>query len=240
MPTKDQRRQKKLSRKAAKRKAVHKELARQKQGGLAAEFARIANAPVLDCLVCETVWDEGIGNVLLSRELRNGQVAYAVFLVDVYCLGVKDVIADIRSKMSYREDLLQRLLDRNEFDEVSASYVRKLVESSVAYAHSFGLPPHRDYRIGKELFGNIDPADCDEEFEFGKDGKPFFISGPFDTPERCNRIMGNLREHCGDDNFHFTMGMPELQFISSDDGYLEDERDDFDENDENTVIEHVV
>ncbi|MBC8353017.1 MAG: hypothetical protein H8E66_13560 [Planctomycetes bacterium] len=108
---------------------------------MATEFARVANAPVLDCLVSETVWDEGIGNVLLSRELRNGQVACAVSFVDIYCLGVKDVIADIRSKMSYREELLQRLLDRSEYDEVAASYVRKLVESAVAYAHSFGLPP---------------------------------------------------------------------------------------------------
>ena len=42
--------------------------------------------------------------------------------------------------------------------------------------------------------GDIDPADCDAQFEFGHHGKPFFLSGPYDTPERCQLIASNLAE----------------------------------------------
>ena len=207
MATKDQRRQKKLERKKAKRKVVHKELARQKQGGMAAEFARIASAPIVDCLVADSLWEQGMGMVLLSRELRNGQVAFANFLVDAYCLGVKDVHAEIRSKPSYRDDIRGWLLERGSYQAVSPSHLRKLVESAVEYALDLGFSPHKDYRIGKELFGNIDASACDTEFEFGRDGKPCFIAGPNDTPERSLRIVNILNERGGPDNFHYMVGI---------------------------------
>ncbi|MBI2479540.1 MAG: hypothetical protein HYV60_13170 [Planctomycetia bacterium] len=236
MATKDQRRQKKLERKNAKRKAVHKELVRQKQGGLAAEFARIANAPIVDCLVADSLWEHGIGMVLLSRELRNGQVAFANFLVDAYCLGVKDVHAEIRSKPSYRDDVRGYLLERGSYQEVSPSHLRKLVESAVAYALDLGFAPHKDYRIGKELFGSIDASACDTEFEFGRDGKPCFIAGPHDTPERSQRIANILSERCGPDNFHFT-----IEISPGDFQMLEDDSDviDADEWEEVDDVRHL-
>jgi hypothetical protein len=212
MATKDQRRQKKLERKTAKRKAVHKELARKKQGGLAAEFARIAGAPILDCLVADSLWEQGMGMVLLSRELRNGQVAFANFLIDAYCLGVKDVHAQIRSKPSYRDDVRNWILERGSYQAVSPSHLRKLVESAVDYALDLGFPPHKDYRIGKELFGNIDASACDTEFEFGRDGEPFFIAGPHDTPQRSLRIVNILNERCGPGNFDYTVGISASDF----------------------------
>ncbi|MEO8499099.1 MAG: hypothetical protein ABI614_28880 [Planctomycetota bacterium] len=223
MATQEQRRQKQLARKKAKRKSVHKDLARLKQGGMAGEFARLANAPVLDCLVADSIEEQGIGMVLLSRELRNGQVAFANYLIDAYCLGVKNVHAEIRSKASYRDDIRNALLQRGSFQAVSPGHLRKLVESAAEYARDLGFPPHKDYRIGKELLGNIDASDCDAVFEFGRDGKPCFISGPYDTPERSQQIVSILTERCGVNNFHFTIGISGSAFnlIGVDDGDID-------------------
>ena len=41
------------------------------------------------------LWKAGIGHVLLSRQLGSGEVAFAVFLVDMYCFGVKDVMINV-------------------------------------------------------------------------------------------------------------------------------------------------
>jgi hypothetical protein len=42
-----------------------------------------------------------------------------------------------------------------------------------------------------------------EEFEFGMDGKPMFISGPYDTEERCERIMRVLEQKRGPGGFNY-------------------------------------
>jgi hypothetical protein len=55
------------------------------------------------------------------------------------------------------------------------------------------------------LFGDTNPAESNAEFEFGKDGKPFFVAGPHDTPERCRQILATLTHTCGQDQFHFML-----------------------------------
>ncbi|MDA1048929.1 MAG: hypothetical protein O3C40_00410 [Planctomycetota bacterium] len=215
MATKDQRRQKKLERKNAKRKEVRKELASRDQGGLATQFARYAKAPILHSRVAASLWDVGIGYVLLSRELHNGQVAIANFLVDVWCLGVKNIHADIVSVGQYRNKFLPQLNRLGPLLDVSPSYARKLVEGAVEYARDLELPPHREYRIARELFGDIDPNECTEQFAFGREGKPFFVSGPHDSPQRCAQIASILTSVRGQGNFDYLVNMSADEFGSS-------------------------
>ncbi len=40
--------------------------------------------------------------------------------------------------------------------------------------------------------------------EFGKDGKPFYISGPRDN---ADRIIATLKEHVGNGNFHYLLSL---------------------------------
>ena len=40
--------------------------------------------------------------------------------------------------------------------------------------------------------------------EFGKNGKPYYFSGPYDNPEK---IIAKLRESVGEGNFKYTIGM---------------------------------
>ena len=84
---------------------------------------------------------------------------------------------------------------------------RKLLEEAVAYARSIGFQPHADYLTALRLFGDVAAADSQATFEFGKDGKPFFESGPYDTPERCRRIITTLTNTCGPGNFDFMVGL---------------------------------
>jgi hypothetical protein len=46
-------------------------------------------------------------------------------------------------------------------------------------------------------------------FTFGKDGKPFYISGPRDTPERSRAIVDRLMERCGPGRFDYLVVLPE-------------------------------
>src|SRR5205823_985817 len=106
MPADPRKRQKKQERRAAKRKSKHHELARAKGAGLAEQLSAADSYPVLDCLVTTDLWTEGLGWVCLSRELPHGGVAFGLFLVDRYCLGVKDALADIASRFTYESNIV--------------------------------------------------------------------------------------------------------------------------------------
>lgn len=194
--------QKKLERRKAKEK--RRALAERGSRDIAERFERAEAAPILDCCVTRVIWEQGIGNLLLSRVLPKGGVAFAAFLVDTYCLGVKNVTYGISSRAEYDWRIRGRIYEGYEVLNLAPQYARKLVESAVEYAASLGIPPHGDYRVAKEIFGDIDAAACVETFEFGKDGKPYFIGGPHDSPAKCERIVAILRDRLGPEGFHFT------------------------------------
>jgi hypothetical protein len=202
MPTDPRKRQKKQERKAAKRKSKHQELVRAQHTGLAERMAASVKYPVLHSWVTDDLWTQGMGYVCLSRSLPNGSVAFAVFLVDRYCLGVKNVIVDIAGRFTY-DSQMRKMRSNFAAKEVSPACARKIVEKAVEYARGLGFHPHPDYQKGKMIFGDIDAGECKEEFEFGKDGQPLFIAGPRDTPERCRQILRTLDQSCGPGGFHY-------------------------------------
>jgi hypothetical protein len=200
-------RQKKLQRRAARQKAKHRALVREKSKGFAAQLATAAGCPILHSSITPTTWTDGLGWVCLSRELPNGSVALALFLVDRYCLGVKNIMAQIVSQFDYESSTVKQMRER-EAESVPPSTARKLVEQAVEYARKLGFQPHPDYAKARHIFGDIDAGECKEEFEFGKDGKPLFITGPHDTPGRCQQIRNTLERSCGPGGYHYVMSIP--------------------------------
>jgi hypothetical protein len=49
-----------------------------------------------------------------------------------------------------------------------------------------------------------------ETFSFGKDGKPFLMSGPNDSRTRIRRILDTLVKHAGPDGFDYIIRVDEL------------------------------
>jgi hypothetical protein len=201
-------RQKKLERRRAKAKAEKKALATRDPRALTTRIERAASAPFLHCYTTNVLWDEGMSHVVVSRLLESGNVAFVVFLLDVYCLGVKDVTFDIVSRSRYERQVYGKLV--REYDPVTLepAAARKLIEGAVEFAREHGLPPHRDYPKAKRIFGNVDPNACGDEFVYGKDGKPFFIAGPHDGPSRCRQIIDTLTARCGAGGFHYLLAVP--------------------------------
>ena len=210
----DQRkRQKKLERQRAKQKAERRALARRESLGMPGRLAQAAAAPILHCCATAALWREGIGHVLVSRQLANGDVAFVMFLLDIYCLGVKDVIIEIMPRARYERDLYEKLARQDKLLPLKPECARKLVEGAVQYALDLGLPPYPDYRTARLIFGDISAAACTEEYEFGQDGKPFFVAGPYDSPSRCEQIIRSLDDHCGGGGYNFIVPSgPDLRF----------------------------
>ncbi|MEX2186069.1 MAG: hypothetical protein WD875_04710 [Pirellulales bacterium] len=200
----NRKRQKKAERRKAKQRK--RTVARRNTENISFKLQRAAAAPVLSSRVAECLFDQGIGMVMFSRKLADGNVAYAAFLVDVYCLGVKNVLFDIVSRGFYDEKIEANMFKDNPPLDFPPESVRKLVEGAVAYAADLGLTPHRDYAKARLLFGNIDAAASPDTFTYGREGKPFFITGPYDSQERCRRIVESLTARCGKGNFDYLVG----------------------------------
>ena len=222
MARNDQRRQKKLEAKRTKRKEQSRDVARLKSSGIAERMLAGCRWPVTESRISDSLWEEGIGYAVLVRRGPGGTAAMGMFLLDVYCLGVKDVVMRVESEPSISTMLAQFGENGTRWRNVSPEHVRKLVDCSMGYALNLGLAPHRDCAAAMKLFGDIDASQCAVEFVFGCEGKPRYVSGPNDSTARSNAVIDTLQRTCGPDGFHYVVRVSNPDELPP----LEDEWDD--------------
>lgn len=152
----------------------------------------------------EIEWESmGLAQIVVTR-LRDGGVAdYANFLVDTFCLGVKDAFAGPEmSESELREELIERLPE--DFRQpIHPACAKKLIEGAVAYAESLGFSPHRDFRKARKILSGIDAAACPRDFTYGREGRPCYIRGNNDSEERVQRVCAILEARFGAEGYDF-------------------------------------
>lgn len=144
----------------------------------------------------------GMAWAILVRERTPGWSEVGAFLIDAWCLGVKDAYVD-EMPAEEVQTLLDEQIPADVREEVDPACVRALVEDAVAYAQSLGFLPHRDFRKARKVFGSLKSTDCARTFTFGRDGKPCFMAGPDDDQARINRVLAILTARLGADGFDF-------------------------------------
>lgn len=196
-------RKKQLEKKKRKRNEKHRQVTRLKNASAAELLKRHAKAPILDCYVGDALELQGLGYVVISRQLASGEVAFASFMIDRYCMGAKDAFGKIVPRSQYREQIEK--MQEMGLRPIDAESARRVIEDSVEYAKSLGLNPHRDYHTARQIFGDIDPAAAVETFEMGVDGKPRFVNGPYQSAEECQMIISRLEQSCGPGGYDTVM-----------------------------------
>ncbi len=202
-------RQRARAAKAARRKLVvaAKKRADQADNSKSFQIRRAAHFPIARCLASEWLFDSGIGHLIVCRSLPGGQIGCAFFLIDVYCLGVKDAFY-AETSPEQLEAHLDRLAEVQTLRKVTPQWARKLVRDVVAYADGLGIAPAKDFREVEQIFGTIDADACPDSFTFGRQGRPFFVDGPNETPARTRKIMETLQEQLGDGGFEYLIRAP--------------------------------
>ena len=198
-------------------------------GSLAEKVRRAGAAPLYSCLLQNEMFESGVGMVILARKTGAHRVALAGFLVDVYCLGVKDALFREIDEAEI-ETIVDSLGITAPFEAVDPSYARKLLHEAVAYARSLGLEPHADYAAIEPLFGDVAADACEVQFEFGYQGKPLYVPGPSESPTQIRRLVDHLRRQLGADGFEFR----EIEDVSD---ALEGDEDADVEEDEDADVE---
>jgi hypothetical protein len=157
--------------------------------------------------------DSGVALVLVAAPDGHDRLSVCGYLVDTWCLGVKNMLGPNR-------------MARRDFDALKREYfaqwgspgipipvelAQHLVLGAVEYARLLGFEPHRDFGRARRLLG---PWPGPSAITFGCDGKPYYVNGPYEDPER---VLATLERTVGRDGFHYTVSLDELGGLH--DGY---------------------
>jgi hypothetical protein len=166
--------------------------------------------------------DSGMKQIVVARQKKNGHLIVGMYLIDYYCLGLKDTMFD---EFDDLEDLEDRIFSnaKNEglhYTEIDANYAFNFIYGAIEFAEDLGLDPHKDFKITEYILDDVDDIDY-IDLEFGKNGKACFIPGPSDN---ISIIMAKLDRHVGKGNYDFSLF--QSKFYDDDDEEYEEDIED--------------
>ncbi|MGH3980622.1 MAG: helix-turn-helix domain-containing protein [Pseudonocardiaceae bacterium] len=143
----------------------------------------------------------GLVGVVVARRHRPQRVSVCGYLVDVYCLGVKDTLGprvmNERDLPAFLRNFFSGFEDARTPLEVPLDLARHLVWGAVDYARQLGFEPARDF---KPAAGHLGPWEETSDITFGRDGAPLYVQGPHDDP---GKVFRTLSRSVGDGNYHY-------------------------------------
>lgn len=217
MAVKGGNRQQKQAVKAVRRRqaVVAKHQAERLASSLSGRVSAAAACPTDRCLRLADIEAAGIGHVILAKRLPSGALGCGFFLVDLLCLGVKDVFYREIAPSELDEQIESLASGGQTMVAIDPSSAKKLVLDAVAFAASCGMDPAKDYRTIVRLFDRIDAAAATESFAFGRDGKAIYIPGPNDSASKLRDIERKLTRARGQDGWDIDImsALPEDQRI---------------------------
>ena len=170
------------------------------------------------CYVSDDIEKAGEGHVIVSRKHTGGRVSVAVYLVDIWCVGVKDTFYRLRME----DDEFKEMIDTYalELRECSYDEAHNWVYGAIAFAEEAGIEPDKSFNITQYMLEEDDDNIPLIEYEYGKDGKHTLVSH---TRLEASRYLPLLEKNLGEGNFDFILNV-------TDDDWDEDlEDDDWDE-----------
>lgn len=179
------------------------------------------------CYISEDIETCGEGNVIVTRMHKHGKVSVGVFLVDIFCLGVKDAFYMLRME-EYEFEHLKERFATTRTRECSYEEAHNWIYGAIAFAEEGGINPHPGFTLAQYLL----EEDTDDvpliEYDFGKDGKHLLIAS---SKSEANKYVPTLKKNLGD-NFEVI-----IRAEDDEDEYDENDPDFFDDVDEMTSFD---
>jgi hypothetical protein len=169
--------------------------------------------PIFGCWTMREWQESGIAPVVIARQQEEDQILFASYLVDLYCLGVKDVTINANMPRKRFERSLPELC-MLEPEAISVELAHEIVYGALEYAHKYGFEPHPDFtRLHADQV--LDPPGAHartHKVKFGQDGKPLFVAGPYDNERKVRHILQTLERTAGEGNFNYMVGFGNPDF----------------------------
>lgn len=90
--------------------------------------------------------------ILLSRKRPDGNILFGSYLVDIFCLGLKDTFWNSNIPLERYENELKPSVYHNEKPiSCDISIAHQIIYGAIDYASKLGFHPHKDFRITKYI-----------------------------------------------------------------------------------------
>lgn len=221
MPVSQSQRLRKAAAKAAKRKAVVAEKLANERRELRISKPRhvdLASAPIAACLLTVDIENIGLGTLIVARKLSLGRYGTAVFLLDLWCLGVKDAFFRVDEADDF-DSLRESLEDGGASEPVEPGRARRLLRDAAAYGAANGFAPPLELAEVERLLSDVEPAG--EPYPFGDNGRVHYIVGVTDSRRRVAYVLATLTEKFGSSGFDVTYPLDDGELDEEIDGLLD-------------------
>jgi hypothetical protein len=160
--------------------------------------------PIHECWINAEWKDTGMANIVIARIHSNENITFCIYLVDLLCLGVKDTHFKFNVTETEYRDFLGNMEDRMEIEAVDYVLVHNIILAGVEFAEEYGFKPHKEFTSITEFMLYEDNDDIElMEIECGRNGKPLYVQGPYDSEASVNKIMKQLEKTAGNGNYNF-------------------------------------
>jgi hypothetical protein len=194
---------------------------------------RARKLPIVKAYINTDFRENGFACCLIARQQGGGKYLIGIYMVDVFCLGVKNSSIKMGlTEQEFQDFTIEYYTSMNmSYKEYEANYVQNVIWGAFEYAEELGFAPpnYCDFDITQYILDPIDEIEF-VDIPFGRDGKPFYIAGPHDNVQK---IRNTLTKKVGADGYDFLHPMSgdilDGGFYDEDDWDDEDDEDD-DEN----------
>ncbi len=193
---------------------------------------RARQLPIAECWISPDWKEAGLCTVVVARKHTTGNVTFGVYLMDIFCLGLKNTYGVFnRTRFDYEDIINDMYAQHGGKEPISYALAHNIVYGGIAYAEDLGLKPEKDWATSQFILEE-DTEDIELiEVEFGKDGKPLFISGPHDN---VGKIKSRLDASVGAGNYDVLINLAADGF-GFDGAYdFDDDEEDFDDDDDDS------
>lgn len=181
--------------------------------------------PVYKCYVNKDWETAHMAQVLVMRRHVNGNITAGIYLIDLWCLGVKDTTYFFNLTQA---EILERFGDGFDkmFSEEEYGLVHNIVYAGHDFALDYGIKPHADFAVTKFILEEDDDSIELVEIEVGDNDKPHLF---VQQPGQFSEALAKLKKNAGEGNYFYTIA-------GEDDRDEEtDEDDEYPEEDERAI-----
>lgn len=185
---------------------------------------RARKFPIVECFVNKNWKKSGEASISVVRQRPDGNFIVGLYLVDLYCMGVKDAFVIPNAT----DEHIKRLKKDSSggWEPIDYNFAHNLIYGSIEFAEEGGIEPHRDFKYAEYVLEEDNDDIPLMDYDYGYKGKHLLVIGP-DGKER--KYLSVLHAHLGD-NYDYIDPM-------SVDGH--DSVDDIDYNDEHLSEGHA-
>jgi hypothetical protein len=198
---KQKKRQDKLLKRKRRAKARQKKQSAAVQVGSHGVLQKARQFSIFDCQIsADWQGDLGLVQIVVARQQPDKKIAYGIFLVDKFCLGLKNTSYDANLSVEEYKYVVRTLDQTTPMTKCSLELAHQFVYEAIDYADQYGFKPQKDYKWSRLILEPRGTLETSYKLTFGKDGKPFYVSGPYDNPQA---IIAKLEKTAGQGNYDY-------------------------------------